>query len=132
MPRHGKGQKVQTASNQQYGQAQAQEEAQAMMPLPSMDMPSPERIAPGQIPFAGKTQYPNRPITTPGSSPMFVADAPPDEMAQARAASLLPILEAVASMPGASPSVRNLARVARQQLGDASKVGKPIVSPKGR
>lgn len=46
MPRKGKGQKVQTATGQQYGQAKMQEEAQDVVPLPQM--PAPPRVKPGE------------------------------------------------------------------------------------
>lgn len=129
MPRKGKGmQAVRTATDQQYGQAKAQEEAQMMTPLPMMERPAPSAVMPGQLPFAGPSKYPNRDISTPSSLPDPVMNQPTDEMAQAKAASLIPVLEAVASLPGASASVRNLARVARQQLGDSSKVGVPLAT----
>lgn len=129
MPRKGKGmQAAQTASGQQYGQAKAQEEAQRMTPLPKMEQPRPATVMPGQSPFAGPSKYPNRDISTASSLPNPVMNQPEDEMAQAKAASLIPVLEAVASLPGASASARNLARIARQQLGNGSKVGVPLAT----
>ena len=63
MPRKGKGQKVQTATGQQYGQAKMQEEAQDVVPLPQMSPPP--RVKPGEAgPLRRPTERPNEPLGT--------------------------------------------------------------------
>jgi hypothetical protein len=119
MPRRGKGQQAtQTASGQAYGEAKAQEEAQAAVPLPQNVM------KPGELRFNRPTELPNQSILAEASNPSM--NVPKDEYRQAKAASVLPVLEAMASMPHADPAIRNLARVVRSMVGDASEVGSPI------
>lgn len=119
MPRRGKGQQaMQTASGQGYGEAKAQEEAQTIVPLPQNVM------RPGESRFNRPTELPNQPIGTQASTPPL--NVAKDEYQQAKAASVLPVLEAMASMPHADPALRNMARVVRGMVGDASKVGTPV------
>lgn len=119
MPRRGKGQQaMQTASGQGYGEAKAQEEAQAVVPLPQNVM------RPGELRFNRPTELPNQPIGTQASTPPLSLTK--DEYGQAKAASVLPVLEAMASMPAADPALRNMARVVRGLVGDASEVGVPV------
>ena len=51
MPRKGKGQKVQTATGQQYGQAKMQEESQGVVALPEMEEPQIPTMRPGESAF---------------------------------------------------------------------------------
>ena len=119
MPRRGKGQQAtRTASGQAYGEAQAQEEAQAAVPLPQNVM------RPGEMRFSRPTELPNQSILA--EAPTAPVDTPRDEFAQAKAASVLPVLEAMASMPAADPALRNMLRVVRGMVGNASEVGVPI------
>jgi hypothetical protein len=116
MPRHGKGQKVQTATGQQYGQAQAQEQAQQAIPLPKMNRPAPSRMAPGQAAFARPTERPNESIMAAGS-PVETTDAvSPQRRFDAMRA--LIALEPMASVPGASPHLRNTVRRLQAFVGD--------------
>lgn len=125
MPRRGKGQQaVQTTTGQAYGEAQAQEEAQAVVALPQNVM------RPGQMAFNRPTELPAQSILA--ESQMSPAEAPRDEMMQAKAASILPVLEAMASLPGADPAIRNMARVNRQLVGDMSNVGVPVTPAEER
>ena len=119
MPRRGKGQQaIQTASGQAYGEAKAQEEAQAAVPLPQNIM------KPGELQFNRPTELPNQSILAEAPNPSM--SVPKDEYRQAKAASVLPVLEAMASMPAADPALRNMLRVVRGMVGDASEVGVPI------
>jgi hypothetical protein len=64
MPRKGKGQKVQTATGQQYGAAKEQEDMQRQAPLP--EMPTMQRAKPGQAgAFSRPTERPNELVTAP-------------------------------------------------------------------
>ena len=119
MPRRGKGQQaMQTASGQEYGEAKAQEEAQAVVPLPKNVM------RPGELRFNRRTEFPNQPVSSETPDPLL--NVTKDEYQQAKAASVLPVLEAMASMPHADPALRNMARVVRGMVGDASEVGTPV------
>ena len=119
MPRRGKGQQAtRTASDQAYGEVQAQEEAQAAVPLPQNVM------RPGEMRFSRPTELPNQSILA--EAPTAPVATPQDEFAQAKAASVLPVLEAMASMPAADPALRNMLRVVRGMVGNASEVGVPI------
>lgn len=119
MPRRGKGQQAtRTASGQAYGEAQAQEEAQAAVPLPQNVM------RPGEMRFSRPTELPNQSILAEAPKPSMAT--PRDEFAQAKAASVLPVLEAMASLPAADPALRNMLRVVRGMVGNASEVGVPI------
>lgn len=118
MPRRGQGQKVQTATGQQYGQAKAQEEAQAMTPLPSMRQPAPPVMAPGQAAFARPTERPNESIMTPGT-PLEQQAMKPDEQ-RAKVMAFLPALEEMSSSPYASPHLRNTVRRLKAYVGDTS------------
>jgi hypothetical protein len=63
MPRKGKGQKVQAATGQQYGEAKAQEDAQAVVPLATM--PTPPRARPAENgPLRRPSERPQEPIRT--------------------------------------------------------------------
>ena len=122
MPRRGKGQQaVQTASGQAYGEAKAQEEAQAAMPLPQNVM------RPGEFQFNRPTELPEQSVMAKAPNPSLTL--PKDENQQAKAASVLPVLEAMASIPNADPALRNMARVVRGLVGDASEVGVPVRAP---
>ncbi len=98
MPRKGKGQKVQTARGQQYGQAKMQEEAQDVVPLPQM--PAPPRARPAEAGSLRRpTERPNEPLGTLAPAP------PPSPVGQIDSTSIsqyLPVLENIASQPGAS------------------------------
>ena len=119
MPRRGKGQQAtRTASDQAYGEVQAQEAAQAAVPLPQNVM------RPGEMRFSRPTELPNQSILA--EDPTAPVATPRDEFAQAKAASVLPVLEAMASMPAADPALRNMYRVVRNMVGDGSQVGTPI------
>lgn len=63
-----KRQPIQTAKGQQYGEAQAQEQAQQAMPLPKIEKPTPQRLQknrkkPGDINAFGPTTRPLEAIT---------------------------------------------------------------------
>jgi hypothetical protein len=120
MPRKGQGQKVQTARGQQYGQAKAQEEAQAAVPLPQMAEPSVSRQAPGAAPFARRSERPNEPI---GATANVQSQRNmPGEEQRFKALTLLSQLEPVASAPYASPHLRNTVRKLKLFVGDTSEL----------
>ena len=115
MPRNGKGQKIETAKGQTYGQAKAQEESLEVVGLPSVEAPSPPP-RPGASPFARPTERPAEPIRTPATQPI-----PPPEVDMQRrkqTARLLPMLEAMASDRYASPHLRNTVRRMKSFVGN--------------
>ncbi|MBO93138.1 MAG: hypothetical protein CMM27_14590 [Rhodospirillaceae bacterium] len=106
MPRKGQGQKIQTATGQQYGQAAEQEEAQRAMPLPKVVTPSPGEAGA----FTRPTERPNEPIMTPGPGlPPRVVSQQTNEAV----AALTPLLEMVASQPFASEETKKIVRQIR-------------------
>ena len=120
MPRKGQGQKVQTATGQQYGQAKEQEQMQRMQPLPEMPKPSLDekpRMAPGQQPFA-------RPTERPGDIDPYAEVRGPDTTVgldntqRMKAMMALAQIEQIASLPDASPHLRNTARRLRRSIGN--------------
>ena len=114
MPRRGRGQQAtRTATGQQYGQAQAQEEAQAAMPLPQMEPP---RMQPGAAPFARRSERPNESVMA-AATPEQAKPMRSDEQ-RAKVAAYLPMLEEMASNPYASPHLRNTARRLRSFVGN--------------
>ena len=97
MPRKGKGQKVQTARGQQYGQAKMQEEAQDVVPLPQM--PAPPRARPAEAGSLRRpTERPNEPLGTMAPPPPANQVTTDPNMIRP----YLPALETIASQPGAS------------------------------
>ena len=108
MPRKGAGQKIQTAKGQGYGEAKAQEEAQRQVPLPQM--PSAAKAAPGQAALNRNSERPNETVM---ASPM---GPPPRAMEGVSNESLyaqLPMLESIASQPGASAQTKAFVRQLR-------------------
>jgi|TARA_R100000084_G_scaffold108979_1_gene73344 hypothetical protein len=111
MPRKGKGQKVQTATGQQYGQAKAQEEAQEVVPL--AQMPAPPRVRPAEN---GPLRRPSeRPQESIGAMPVAAAPAPASVQGvnTEELKAQLPVLEAIASQPGASSQTKAFVRQLR-------------------
>ena len=118
MPRHGKGsrQKVAAAKGQTYGDRVAQEEAQRVVPLPSMPV-----MRPGQSgPLNRPTERGREPVTAgapigPGSGPSVMprpTDVPDRELSD-RLAAYLPILEKKAAQSEASANFRMFVRRVR-------------------
>jgi len=109
MPRKGKGQKVQTATGQQYGEAKAQEDAQAVVPLATM--PAPPRARPAENgPLRRPSERPQEPIRTDPvpAAPRTVQGVNTEELK-----AQLPALEAIASQPGASSQTKAFVRQLR-------------------
>lgn len=116
MPRRGRGQQAtRTATGQQYGQAQAQEEAQAVIPLPQMEQ---AQMRPGAAPFARQSERPNEPIMTAGTAQQAMS-TPSDEQ-RAKVMAYLPMLEEMASNPYASPHLRNTTRRLKAFVGNTA------------
>ncbi len=105
MPRKGKGQAVRTAGGQEYGEAKAQQEAQEVVALPQNVM------RPGEMKFNRASELPNQSVMATAPNPQ--AATPKDEFQQQKAAAILPVMEALASMPNADPAMRNMLRVVR-------------------
>lgn len=118
MPRKGMGQKVQTATGQQYGQAKEQEEAQKLIPLPQNPDPA---MRPGGLPFARPTERPME--TGRGSTDVPDMRIPMQETERMKVLSILPVLSEIASLPDASPHLRNTVRLMRRQVGDVTDFG---------
>ena len=105
MPRKGKGQAVRTAGGQEYGEAKAQQEAQEVVALPQNVM------RPGEMKFNRPSELPNQSILAEAPNPQMTV--PKDEFQQQKAAAILPVMEALASMPNSDPAMRNMLRVVR-------------------
>lgn len=122
MPRTGKGQKIQTATGQQYGAASEQAEAQRVVPLAENEPGPPPGAsaapAPGAAPFARPTERPNQ----IGSGPAVLSPQSPtiDPQRRFRAAMMLPMLEQMASQDMASPYLRNTVRKLKLYVGDTA------------
>lgn len=114
MPRTGKGQRVQTASGQQYGQAKAQEDAQAVVPLPQMQEP---RAQPGEAPFARPSERPGELVTATAGMPTMSPPVTGDEQ-RFKIATMAAVLGEIASNPYASPHIRNTVRRLKSQVGN--------------
>ena len=117
MPRKGKGQKVQTATGQQYGQAKMQEESQGVVALPEMEEPQIPTMRPGESAFNRPTERPAEPIGTAGLPNQPVAPEITIER-RMRIMAALPALEAMASEPFANPKLRNTVRKMRAFVGN--------------
>tara|TARA_B100000427_G_scaffold150943_2_gene125690 strand:+ start:925 stop:1281 length:357 start_codon:yes stop_codon:yes gene_type:complete len=104
MPRKGKGQKIQTATGQEYGQAQAQEEAQREIPLP--EMAPANAIAPGSMgSLLRPSEKPDQPVTAmPESMPTQPAEPPFSE----KMARILPALLPLANSPYVGDDTRQI------------------------
>jgi len=117
MPRKGKGQQAtKTVTGQQYGEAKAQEESQSVVALPQMEEPQVPTMRPGESAFARPTERPAEPIGTAGAA----IDTPSPEITMERRmkiVAMLPLLEASASEPYASPGLRNLVRRMKLMIG---------------
>lgn len=125
MPRQGKGQKMQTATGQQYGQAQQQEEAQRVVPLP--EMPSPRLSAdpsqrPGAAAFARRSERPNESVTTRGGATQSVMSQAQSQQQRQRAMNMLLMLEPLASRPGADIKLQNTVRRLKRFVGNMADI----------
>jgi hypothetical protein len=118
MPRKGKGQKIQTATGQGYGEAKMQEEAQAVVPLAQMQMGEPvvNSMRPGEQDFRRPTERPDESIMT-NADPMGFQSPPVSRERKLKALSMLPALESVASNPYSDPKLRNLVREMKSFIG---------------
>ena len=104
MPRKGQGQKIQTATGQQYGEVARQEESQRAMPLPCMaQFPTPGQVGPLTRP----TERPDEDILTPG---MGLPPRAPTSVSNEAIAGMTPLMEMVASQPFASAETKKLWR----------------------
>jgi hypothetical protein len=110
MPRKGKGQAVRTASGQEYGEAKAQQEAQEVVALPRNVM------RPGEMKFNRPSELPNQSIMATAPNPQMTT--PKDEFRQQKVAAMLPVMEALASMPNSDPAMRNMLRVLRGMVNE--------------
>ena len=110
MPRKRKGeQAIRTQTNQQYGQAKMQEEAQAAVPLPTMDEPQIPAMRAGEQPFGRPSERPNETVTAMGQ-PEVALTPEVTQQRKMQMLAILPLLEQAASEPYASPQTRNFAR----------------------
>ena len=115
MPRKGMGQKVQTATGQEYGQAKMQEEAQETIPLPEVQqMPS---MRPGEAAFNRPTERPMESIDTPGN--LGDMQSPEDlRQRKLKVLNFIPMMEQLSSQPYANPKFRNAVRQMKSFVGD--------------
>lgn len=117
MPRKRKGeQAARTLTGQQYGQAKMQEEAQAAVPLPSMEEPQIPTIKAGEKPFGRRSERPNEMVTAMGQ-PEAALTPEATQQRKMQMLAILPLLEQAASEPYASPQTRNFARKLRLAIG---------------
>lgn len=104
MPRRGKGQKIQTATGQQYGAASEQEEMQRQQPLP--EMPAPTQVRPGDLGSPTRmTERPNEAVTVPAppqNGPM------PDPQISDKLARIIPTLLPLANSPYVGDDTRQI------------------------
>ena len=95
MPRRGRGQKIQTATGQEYGAAKEQEEMQQQAPLP--EMPAPSQARPGEMGSPTRmTERPGEPVTAqapPQNGPI------PEPQTSEKLARILPTLLPLANSP---------------------------------
>ena len=118
MPRRGRGQQAtRVATGQQYGEAQAQEQAQDMIPLPEMEQPGAATMAPGSMAFAGRSQMPNEPVTATGAMPPAPAPVV-DPVQKFKVAQYVAVMGELVNQPTSSPFMRNAYRVAKSQMGN--------------
>ena len=107
MPRKGAGQKIQTATDQQYGEVARQEESQRAMPLPRMaQFPTPGQVGPITRP----TERPDEDLLTPGAG---LPPRAPSSVSNEAIAGMTPLMEMVASQPFASAETKKLLRQVR-------------------
>lgn len=142
-------QPIRVAPNQEYGQAQALENAQRVVPLPNQPVPAAQPPAPPPAPtgamggppglpppdlgpLSRPTERPGEPVTAglptgPGPGPEVLGmGSQPFDPTQADAqqfARYLPALEFMASQPDASMSTRNFVRRLRSIV--------PVAPPPG-
>lgn len=116
MPRKGKGQKVQSAGGQGYGERVKQEEAQRVIPLPEVPKMKPG----GAGPLARPTEQPRQPVTSgaavgpgPGAEALALPQGSGDKEMSERLAAYLPLLETKAAQPEASANFRMFVRRVR-------------------
>ncbi|MFC8490728.1 hypothetical protein ACFUJU_07960 [Streptomyces sp. NPDC057235] len=115
----GPGQPVRAPSGGAYGERQALEQLQQAAPLASS--PGGEAAAPvgdvaaDLVGFGAPTQMPDEPVTAgaamgagPGLEALGLPSQPDEDMV--RLVQWLPVLEHMASQPGASKAARNLVR----------------------
>ena len=109
------GQKVQTATDQEYGQAKMQEEAQETIPLPELQqMPS---MRPGEAAFNRPTERPMEPIDTPGN--LGDMQSPEDlRQRKLKVLNFIPMMEQMSSQPYANPKFRNAVRQMKAFVGN--------------
>ncbi len=95
MPRRGRGQKIQTATGQEYGAAKEQEEMQQQAPLP--EMPAPSQVRPGEMGSPTRmTERPGEPVTAqapPQNGPI------PEAQTSEKLARIIPTLLPLANSP---------------------------------
>ncbi|MGV9850431.1 hypothetical protein ACWDWU_16925 [Streptomyces sp. NPDC003442] len=117
----GPSQPVRTPSGGKYGERQALEQLQQSAPLsktPGGDVGNPqpaEDITAGLIGFDQPSQQPETPVTAgaelgagPGLEALGLPNEPDEDMR--RLLPYIPVLEHMASQPGASKAARNLVR----------------------
>lgn len=116
----GPGQPVRTPSGGAYGERQELDQLQQAAPLsasPGGDVGAPEAVDPtaGLVGFGEPSQMPDEPITAgaavgagPGLEALGLPNQPDEDMR--KLVTYLPVLELMASQPGASHSARNLVR----------------------
>ena len=104
MPRKGRGQKIQTATGQQYGAAKEQEEMQQQAPLP--EMAGPTQAPPGNSgPLTRMTERPDEMVTAPAGPQMQQI---PDPQYSEKLARVLPTLLPLANSPYTGDDTRQI------------------------
>ena len=104
MPRKGKGQKIQTATGQQYGAATEQEEMQQQQPLPQM--PAPTQVRPGDL--GSPTRITERPAEAVTTSPTAQMMQAPEPQTSEKLARILPTLLPLANSPYVGDDTRQI------------------------
>lgn len=116
----GPSQPIRTPSGGAYGERKELDQLQQAAPLsasPGGDVGAPEVVDPtaGLVGFGEPTQMPDEPVTAgaevgagPGLEALGLPSQPDEDMK--RLVAYLPVLEHMASQPGASKAARNLVR----------------------
>jgi len=121
MPRTGKGQKIQTATNQQYGKVKEQREAQEVVPLPMMAEPPIATMKAGASPFGRPSERPTEAVTAPQVTER--QKAPLSEERKFQILMSLPALEKMASQRDSSYELRQMVREMRVAIGPIEELG---------
>ena len=118
MPRKGKGQQAsRTVTGQQYGEAQAQEESQSVVPLPKMEEPQVSSMRPGETAFNRVSERPTESVMQPMGQRNRVQDVAYTQRQRRKIATMVPLIEKIASDFDSPLRLRNVVREFKKAAG---------------